>query len=92
VLYKASEVTIYHAVKVADVTGLGKTTIGFVLIAFSTSLPELFVVIFSVLEPQNVGVSIGNILGSNITNILFDIRNLFFSNSNKIPRHSQFYS
>jgi cation:H+ antiporter len=43
--------------------------VGFVLVAFSTSLPELFVAIFAIMEPENVGISIGNVLGSNITNI-----------------------
>lgn len=85
VLFKASEVTIYHSVKVAEVTGLGKTTVGFVLIAFSTSLPESFVVHFSVLEPQNVGVSIGNILDSNITNICLTLGICFFLIALKYP-------
>lgn len=85
VLFKDSEVTIYHSVKVAEVTGLGKTTVGFVLIAFSTSLPESFVVHFSVLEPQNVGVSIGNILDSNITNICLTLGICFFLIALKYP-------
>lgn len=68
-LNQASNLTINHSVKVAGVTGLGKTTVGFILVAFSTSLPELFVAIFAIIEPENVGVSIGNVLGSNIANI-----------------------
>jgi len=68
-LNQASKVTIDHSVKVAGATGLGKTTVGFVLVALSTSLPELFVATFAVIEPENVGVSIGNVLGSNIANI-----------------------
>lgn len=78
VLYKASDITIHHSIKVAEVSGLGKTTVGFVLIALSTSLPELFVVVFSVFEPENVGVSIGNILGSNITNVCLTLGVCFF--------------
>lgn len=39
-LAKASELTIKHSIDVASVTGLGKTTVGFILVAFSTSLPE----------------------------------------------------
>jgi cation:H+ antiporter len=54
---------------VSEITGFGKTTIGFVLVGFSTSLPELSVSIFAVVNPQNVGISIGNVLGSNIVNI-----------------------
>jgi cation:H+ antiporter len=48
---------------------LGKTTIGFLLVGLSTSLPELSVAIFAVSNPANVGVSLGNVLGSNIVNI-----------------------
>jgi cation:H+ antiporter len=69
VLDRASDLTITHSVNVASVTGFGKTTIGFILVAFSTSLPELLVAIFAVIQPENVGVSIGNVLGSNIANI-----------------------
>jgi cation:H+ antiporter len=69
VLAKASELTITHSINVASATGLGKTTVGFVLVAFSTSLPEFFVAVFAVFNPENVGVSIGNVLGANISNI-----------------------
>ena len=68
-LNQASNLTIKHSVKIAGATGLGKATVGFVLVAFSTSLPELFVAIFAIMEPENVGISIGNVLGSNIANI-----------------------
>src|SRR3990172_5490782 len=68
-LVVGSEVTIRNSVKVSDMTGFGKTTIGFVLVGFSTSLPELSVSVFAVANPENVGVSIGNVLGSNIVNI-----------------------
>ena len=70
-LVLGSEVTIRNSVKVSDITGFGKTTIGFILVGFSTSLPELSVAIFAVANPENVGVSIGNVLGSNIVNIAF---------------------
>jgi len=85
VLYKASDITIHNSVKVAEISGFGKTTVGFVLIALSTSLPELFVVVFSVFTPENVGVSIGNILGSNITNICLTLGVCFFLIGLKYP-------
>ena len=69
ILNKASSVTITNSLNVASASGLGKTTVGFILVAFSTSLPELFVAVFAVLDPENVGVSIGNVLGSNVVNI-----------------------
>lgn len=68
-LSKASDWTIVNSVKVADITGFGKTTVGFILVAFSTSLPELFVSVFAALGGGIVGVAIGNVLGSNIVNV-----------------------
>jgi len=67
-LDKASHTAITNAVKVSEITGVRKTTIGFTLIAFSTSIPELSVAVISVLIGA-VGVSIGNVLGSNIVNV-----------------------
>ena len=88
-LSKASDLTITHSINVASVTGLGKTTVGFILVAFSTSLPELFVAVFSVLNPENVGVSIGNVLGSNIVNICLILGVCFLLISLKYPEKSQ---
>jgi len=69
VLDKASDLTISNSVKVAAITGFGKTTVGFILVAFATSLPELLVSIFSAIYPETIGIAIGNVLGSNIVNI-----------------------
>jgi len=77
-------------VKVADITGFGKTTIGFILVAFSTSLPELCVSIFAAIGQESIGVALGNVLGSNIVNICltlgicFLILTLKISNSVKL--------
>lgn len=88
-LYKASDLTITNSINVASATGLGKTTVGFILVAFSTSLPELFVAVFSVLDPQNVGVSIGNVLGANIVNICLILGVCFLLISLKFPEKSR---
>jgi cation:H+ antiporter len=69
ILDKASDWAITNSVKIADITGVGKTTIGFILVAFSTSLPELCVSIFAAIGGESIGVAIGNVLGSNIVNI-----------------------
>ncbi len=69
VLDRASDWAITNSVKIADITGFGKTTVGFILVAFSTSLPELCVSIFATMGGESVGVAIGNVLGSNIVNI-----------------------
>jgi len=64
----ASNLTIGNAVKVSTITRLGKTAVGFSLIAFSTSLPELTVAVIAALS-GGAPVSVGNVLGSNIVNI-----------------------
>ncbi|MCX8152816.1 MAG: sodium:calcium antiporter [Candidatus Bathyarchaeota archaeon] len=87
-LAKASETTITHALNVASVTRLGKTTVGFILVAFSTSLPEFFVAIFSTVNPENVGVSVGNVLGANISNICLILGSCFLLLALKNPRGS----
>jgi cation:H+ antiporter len=72
VLTKASHVSITNTVKLADATGFGRTTIGFLLVAFATSLPELIVSILAVLgggSGEGIGVAVGNVIGSNIMNV-----------------------
>ncbi len=64
----STELTITNSIKVSNITGLGKTTVGFSLLAFSTSLPELSVAFISAFTHEGA-VSVGNVIGSNIVNI-----------------------
>jgi cation:H+ antiporter len=68
VLDFASNIALNNAVKVASVTRLGKTAVGFSIIAFSTSLPELTVAFIAAFS-GGAALSVGNVLGSNIVNI-----------------------
>ena len=68
VLNWASNLAINNAIKVATNTQLGKTAVGFSMIAFSTSLPELAVAFIAALS-GGAALSVGNVLGSNIVNI-----------------------
>ena len=68
-LDKFSHWTIINSERIADITGFGKTAVGFILISLSTSLPELTVAIFSTTSEESVGIALGNVLGSNIMNI-----------------------
>ncbi|MBI1871973.1 hypothetical protein HYS10_00990 [Candidatus Collierbacteria bacterium] len=54
--------------RLAAKTGVSRLALAGILVALSTSLPELFVGIFSGLEgkPQ---ISLGNVLGSNVVNL-----------------------
>lgn len=64
----ASDTVIKYATKVAAISKLGKTSIGFTLISLSTTLPELTVALTAALS-GGAALSIGNALGSNIFNI-----------------------
>jgi cation:H+ antiporter len=86
----ASDITINNSVKVSNMTGFGKTTVGFILVGFVTSLPELSVVIFGA-SSEKIGVSIGNILGSNITNIALVLGVCFLIVAVKCPRFQCLY-
>lgn len=68
VLNQSSYLTITYALKVSDITGLARTTVGFSLLAFSTSLPELSVAFVSAFTGETP-ISVGNVIGSNIVNI-----------------------
>ncbi len=92
VLVKASSLAITNSVNVASVTGLGKTKIGFILVAFSTSLPELVVVTFSIMKPQTIGLSVGNVLGSNIVNICLILGACFLVMAIKYPESAGFFT
>ena len=91
VLNKASDFTINNSVRVSDITGFGKTTVGFVLVGFSTSLPELSVSIFAVFGQGSIGVAIGNVLGSNIANIALILGVCFLLVALKRSRNESFY-
>ena len=70
-LSKFSHWTIINSERIAEITGFGKTAVGFILVALSTSLPEFTVAVFSTANEEAVGVAVGNVLGSNIVNICF---------------------
>ncbi len=63
---------------IAEMTGLGQTFVGNVLVAFSTSLPEI-VVSVTALKIGAADMAIGNLFGSNIFNIgILAIDDVFF--------------
>jgi cation:H+ antiporter len=68
VLIGTSHLVIDSAMKISHMTKIGQFTIGFIFIALATSLPEL-AVSFSAVSLGDVGLSIGNLLGSNVTDI-----------------------
>ena len=65
-----SNVTVDAASKIAEMFGMDERFIGLTVVALGTSLPELFTSV-SAARKGNADIAIGNIVGSNIFNILF---------------------
>lgn len=65
-----SNVTVDAATVIATILGLSERFIGLTIVALGTSLPELFTSV-SAARKGNADIAIGNIVGSNIFNILF---------------------
>lgn len=68
-LIVGSQVLLKGAVAVAESFGVSEAVIGLTLVAVGTSLPELSISVIAALR-RHADVAIGNILGSNIFNIL----------------------
>lgn len=67
-----SDFAVEGATEIARFFGMSERFIGLTIVAFGTSLPEL-VTSVTAARKGNVGIAIGNIVGSNIFNILFVI-------------------
>ena len=65
-----SHLVVENATELANIFKINTLTIGITIIALGTSLPELFTGIISVKKKQ-YNLFIGNIVGSNILNIVF---------------------
>ena len=68
-LIKGGDWTIDASVFIAERTGLSPLFIGATIISFGTSVPELFTSVNANLTGYP-GIALGNVLGSNIANIL----------------------
>ena len=68
-LLGGAEVLVRGAVGLAERLGVSKLVIGMTVIAFGTSMPELIVSLNASLSGSS-GLAIGNLVGSNIANIL----------------------
>lgn len=65
-----SDLTVDNASKIAAALGMDDRLIGLTIVAFGTSLPEL-VTSITAARKGKADIAIGNIVGSNIFNILF---------------------
>ena len=69
ILLVGAKILVYGSVGIAEELGVSEVVIGVTIVAFGTSLPELAVSLASALKGE-YGLAIGNIVGSNIFNLL----------------------
>ncbi|MGN0347773.1 MAG: calcium/sodium antiporter [Lachnospiraceae bacterium] len=67
-----SDITVDAAIELAKIIGLSERFIGLTIVALGTSLPELVTSVVAA-RKGNADIAVGNIIGSNIFNILFVI-------------------
>ena len=70
VIILGADVAVDAATKLATIFGMSERFIGLTIVALGTSLPELFTSVTAA-RKGNADIAIGNIVGSNIFNILF---------------------
>jgi cation:H+ antiporter len=68
-IWIGAELLVKGATGIAESYGISEAVIGLSMVALGTSLPELAVTLVAGLRGQG-GVAIGNVLGSNVINIL----------------------
>ncbi|MBT3992258.1 MAG: calcium/sodium antiporter [Rhodospirillaceae bacterium] len=68
-LLVGAEIMLRGAIGLADKFGISKLVVGMTVIAFGTSAPELLVSLNAALAGSS-GLAIGNVVGSNVANIL----------------------
>ncbi|MDH3747825.1 MAG: calcium/sodium antiporter [Gammaproteobacteria bacterium] len=68
-LLGGAELLVEGAIEIAEALGVSQVLIGVTLVALGTSLPELAVSLVSVMKNEH-GLAVGNIIGSNIFNLL----------------------
>lgn len=70
VIIWGSTITVDSATRMAEMFGVSDRVIGLTIVALGTSLPELFTSVTAGIK-GNADIAVGNIVGSNIFNILF---------------------
>ncbi|MCF1749913.1 calcium/sodium antiporter [Mariniradius sediminis] len=68
-LYFGSELLVNNAVTISQTFGVSERVIGVTIVAIGTSLPELVTSLIAAID-KKTDLAVGNILGSNIFNIL----------------------
>jgi len=64
-----AQIVVESAVKIMEILGVGEKFVGLTIVAFGTSLPELATSVVAAMRKE-MDISIGNLVGSNVFNIL----------------------
>ena len=72
IIIYASEAVISNGVSLANMWGVKESLIGILLIGLGTGLPELAVSVTAIIR-KSTSIAIGNIIGSNITDLMFSL-------------------
>lgn len=70
VIILGSDIAVDSATRLAEIFGISQRIIGLTIVALGTSLPELVTSVLAAMKGK-ADIAIGNIVGSNIFNILF---------------------
>ena len=68
-IWFGAELLVSGSTGIAETFGVSEAVIGLTVVALGTSLPELAVTLVAVIRGQG-GVAVGNVLGSNVMNIM----------------------
>jgi cation:H+ antiporter len=69
-LIGGASLAVNSAVQIAHTLGLSEEFIGLTIVALGTSLPEITTCLIAVSKKEE-GIAVGNVIGSNILNVLF---------------------
>lgn len=78
---------VHGAVSIANIMGIDHVVIGLTIVAIGTSLPELAASMVGVIR-QEADLSVGNVMGSNILNVLFVVGALALVSPLEVQPHS----
>ncbi|SHE78717.1 cation:H+ antiporter [Marinitoga hydrogenitolerans DSM 16785] len=89
-LIKGADYLIEGSVGFSRKIGVSELFTGLTLVAFGTSAPELFVSISAALN-NSAGIALGNVIGSNITNIALILGLSLMIKKSSIPKSTLIY-
>lgn len=89
VLLAGAQVTVSRAILLAEAFGVSSAIIGLTVVAFGTSLPELVISLVATWKGRT-NLAIGNVVGSNMFNLLFVLASTALIRDVEVPRGGEY--